>query len=97
VRNTRKSAKDKSKADAAPETADPETGGMPEPRDEMQAASVPEDASGNADPVPSDDAAPQEQTTSDGTEERDPTPEPDADAAEGMVQAHTGGSWWRNM
>jgi hypothetical protein len=47
----------------------------------MQAASVPEDASGNADPVPSDDAAPQEQTTSDGTEERDPTPEPDVDAA----------------
>lgn len=43
---------------------------MPEPRDEMQAASVPEDETGSAEPIPSD-----------GAEAGDASPEPDADAA----------------
>lgn len=77
MRNTRKSAKDKSEAETAPETAIPSAAEMPEPREDTHPVPAPEDAAGLAEPIPSDDPTPQVQTET----EAGSSGEPEAGAA----------------
>lgn len=69
--NTRKSAKSKAEAEAAPEIAEPAAGEISAPRDETQEGPAPDEAAAEADPMPEGAAAPEAQTAPDSTEDGD--------------------------